>query len=161
MRRGALDLAAVGACSCSCCSAALPRGRREGRARGRALRRVVDQHADAGEHEHRGGDHREMREARSGAGGRSGRGADLVRDPLGAVGRHRDLVTELGQQLFEYELVDHGVTSASAALKASGAKAASRGSAASRRRASCRRDLTVPGRRRMAIAISRSLRSEK
>ena len=77
---------------------------------------------------------------------------------LGPVGGDGDLLGGAAEEFFEPRLVDHvdhGVVTS-----AFGAYGARRSSAASRRRASCRRDLTVPGRRRIAVAISRSLRSE-
>ncbi len=53
----------------------------------------------------------------------------------------------------------HGPVSSERGASPAPARAHRAGSAARRRRASCRRDFTVPGRRPMARAMSRSLRS--
>ncbi len=66
-----------------------------------------------------------------------------------------------GEERGEAVVVEHGHGPVSSVRGASPAPARAHraGSAARRRRASCRRDFTVPGRRPMARAMSRSLRS--
>ena len=66
-----------------------------------------------------------------------------------------------GEEGREAVVVEHGHGPVSSVRGASPApaRALRAGSAARRRRASCRRDFTVPGRRPMASAMSRSLRS--
>ena len=136
------------------------RGREGGSNRGRrcpllARRRgVEDRHCDRDEGDDRGRDGERLQITGAAARRRLRSLAERVDDTLRPGGWDGDLVRELGEEAFEYCFVDHGVVTS-----ASGAYAARRASAASRLRASCRRDLTVPGRRRIAVAISRSLRS--
>ena len=96
-----------------------------------------------------------------GAGGAGDGAGGPGHDVGGARGGHLEGRAGPGEEGGEAVVVEHGhgPVSSAGGVSPAPARAARVGSAARRRRASCRRDLTVPCRRPMASAMSRSLRS--